>query len=117
MWSRSGSTGTARSVTVVAVPSSARSRVRGESRLRPRNTAQVSSVAQIAPDRMPSLASASSVPLKASEAISSATVNPIPATAPTPTTAPQPTGRRQPPLGHPATSHAAPAVPIGLPTM
>ena len=38
------------------------------------------------------MASASSVPLKASEAMSSETVNPIPATAPTPTTAPQPTG-------------------------
>ena len=45
MWSRSGSTGTARSVTVAAVPSSARSRVRGESRFSPPKTPQVSSVA------------------------------------------------------------------------
>ena len=104
-------------MTVAAVPSSARSRVRGESLLRPRNTTQVSSVAMIAPDRMPSLASASSVPVKASEAISSATVKPIPATAPTPRTAPQPTGGVSRLLVTLLTSHAVPAVPTGLPTM
>ena len=74
-------------------------------------------MAQIAPDRMPSLASASSVPVKASEAISSETVNPMPATAPTPMTAPQPTGGVSRPLVTLLTSHAVPAVPTGLPTM
>ena len=74
-------------------------------------------MAQIAPDRMPSLASARSVPVKASEAISSATVNPMPATVPTPSTAPQPTGGVSRRLVSLLTSHAVPAVPIGLPTM
>ena len=99
------------------VPYSARSRVRGESLPRPRNTAQVSSVAQIAPDSTPSLASARSLPVNARLAMSSDTVNPIPATVPTPSTAPQPTGGASLPLVSLVTSHAVPAVPTGLPTM
>ena len=71
----------ARSVTVSAVPSSARSLVLTGSLPSTRKNAQVSIAAQTAPDRMPSLASASSVPVSESEAISSATVNPIPATS------------------------------------
>ena len=43
---------------------------------------------------MPTFASASWVPWKASEAISSDTMKPIPAMAPAPVTAAQPTGGR-----------------------
>lgn len=78
---------------------------------------QVSTAAPSAPDRMPSLASARVTPVKASEAISRETVNPIPATAPTPVTAPQPTGGASRPLVRRLTSQAAPTVPTGLPTM
>ena len=98
------------------VPYSARSLVRGESLPMPRNTSQVSSVAQIAPESTPSFASARSLPVKASEAMSSDTVNPMPATVPTPSTAPQPTGGARRRLVSLLTSHAMPAVPIGLPT-
>ena len=73
-------------------------------------------MAQIAPDSTPSFASARSVPVKARQAISSDTVNPIPATVPTPSTAPQPTGGASRRLVTLLTSHAVPAVPIGLPT-
>jgi hypothetical protein len=116
MWSRSGSTGTARSVIVFDVPSSARSLRLGDSRLTPVKISQDSAVEPIAAVSMPSLASARSVPVKASEAITSDTANPIPAAAPAPATAPQPTvGVTRPRLTL-LTSHAAPAVPTGLPT-
>ena len=76
----------------VEVPSRARTFSRlGSSRVT-RNTVQVSADAQNAADRMPSFASASRVPWKASEAMSRATVKPIPAIAPAPATAAQPTG-------------------------
>jgi hypothetical protein len=116
MWSRSGSTGTARSVTVIEVPSSARSRIRGDSFSSPWNTTQVSRVERSTADRMPSLASFSTAPVNASDAISSETVNPMPATVPTPSTAPQPTGGDSRPRVTLLTSQAVPAVPTGLPT-
>ena len=99
----------------MALPSSARSRVRGESRSSPWKTTQVSPVARMTPDRMPSLASLSTVPVKASEAMSSETVNPMPPPSPPHDRAPADRGR-QPPRVSLLTSHAAPAVPTGLPT-
>ncbi len=98
------------------VPSRARifSRL-GSSRVT-RKTVQVSTDAQNAADRMPSFASASRVPWKASEAMSRATVKPIPAIAPAPATAAQPTGGWMRPRLSRVTSHAAPVVPTGLPT-
>jgi hypothetical protein len=77
---------------------------------------QVRPVAHSTAVKTPSLASARSTPLSASDAISSETVNPIPATAPAPATAPQPTGGRSRPWLSRVTSHAQPAVPTGLPT-
>ena len=55
MWSRSGSTGTARSVIVSAVPSSARSRSRFGSKAVARNTGQPSPDAHIAAAKIPPL--------------------------------------------------------------
>ena len=77
---------------------------------------QVRPVAHSAAVKTPSLASARSVPCRASDAISSETVNPIPATAPAPATAPQPTDGRSRPWLSRVTSQAQPAVPSGLPT-
>ena len=65
---------------------------------------------------MPSFASASWLPWKASEAISRDTMNPMPATAPAPVTAAQPTGGRIRPRLTRVSSQAAPTVPAGLPT-
>ena len=62
------------------------------------------------------MASASSVPWKASEAISSDTVKPIPAIVPVPSTAAQPTGGRMRPRLTVVTSQAIPVVPSGLPS-
>ena len=90
--------------------------VRGGSRFTSLKMIQVRPDAPTAADRMPSLASASSVPCSASDAISSDTVKPIPATAPAPTTAPQPTGGRTRPRVIRVTSHAQPLVPAGFPT-
>ena len=98
------------------LPSSRRSRDRGGSRFTTRKMIQVRAVAPTAADRMPSLASARSVPCSARDAISSDTVNPIPATAPAPPTAPHPTGGRSRPRLNRVTSHAQAAVPAGLPT-
>ena len=98
------------------VPSSAWSRRRQGSPCTTRNTSQVSNDAPSAADKMPSFASARVSPDNASEAISSETVNPIPATAPTPVTAPHPTGGVTRPRVSRASSHAMPHVPIGLPT-
>jgi len=106
----------ARSVTVSAVPSSARSLVLSGSLPSTRKNAQVRIAAQIAPERMPSLASASWLPLSEIEAISSATVNPIPATRPAPVTAPQPTGGDSLPFDSRLATQTVPPVPIGLPT-
>ena len=78
--------------------------------------AQLTAGATTSVVRMPSLASARCSPVKASEAISSETVNPMPATAPPPSTDTHPTGGRMravAELGHQA---AAPVIPIGLPT-
>ena len=62
MWSRCGSTGTARSMIDSAVPSSAASRTRFGSNVVRRKTTQVSAEAHNAADSTPTLASASSVP-------------------------------------------------------
>ena len=116
MWSRSGSTGTARSVTCSAVPRRARIFSRLGSRMVALNTSQVTADEHSAADRMPSLASASRVPWKASAAMSSDTVKPIPAMVPAPSTAAQPTGGWIRPRVSLLTSQAAPVVPTGLPT-
>jgi hypothetical protein len=81
-----------------------------------RNTVQVRADAQNAADRMPSFASASRGPRKASEAMSRATVKPIPAIAPAPRTPAQPMGGWSLPRLIRVTSHAAEVVPTGLPT-
>ena len=60
-------------------------------------------------------ASASRLPWKASEAISSDTVKPMPAMAPAPVTAAQPAGGRTRPRLIRASSQAAATVPAGLP--
>ena len=80
------------------------------------NTSQVTAEEHSAADRMPSLASASRVPWKASDAMSRDTVKPIPAMVPAPSTAAQPTGGRIRPRVTLLTSQAVPAVPTGLPT-
>ena len=78
MWSRSGSTGTARSTIGSAVPSSARARSgRGEQRGDPEHQPGEQRGARARRDRTPSLASASCAPWKARVAISSETVKPI----------------------------------------
>ncbi len=65
----------------------------------------------------PSVASSSLTPVKASDAISSDTVNPIPAIAPPPSTEAHPTGGlMRPPLSF-VTRNVPPLIPIGLPTM
>jgi hypothetical protein len=81
-----------------------------------RETNQVSTEETSAALRMPSLACSSCSPLKARVAISSDTVNPIPAMVPAPATAAQPTGGRSFPLLSTETSHEPPTIPIGLPT-
>jgi hypothetical protein len=101
---------------VSAVPSSARARSRLGSSAVSRKTAQPSADAHSAADRMPTFASASWVPRKASEAISSDTMKPMPATAPAPVTAAQPTGGRIRPRLTRVSSQAAPTVPAGFPT-
>ena len=65
---------------------------------------------------MPSLASASSVPVKARFAISSETANPMPARAPAPATETQPTGGRIRPRLALVTSQVTPVTPAGLPS-
>ncbi len=99
----------------MAVPSSARIRIRFGSRLVTLNTAQVSAAATIAAASTPALAWASCSPWKASEATSRDTVTPMPAIVPAPTTDAQPAGGRILPRLAVVTSQAAPAVPIGLP--
>src|ERR1700722_2596592 len=100
----------------VDVPSRAGIFSRLGSRRVARNTVQVIADEQNAADRMPSFASASRGPWKESEAISRATVKPIPAIVPAPTTPAQPTGGRIRPRLSLVTSQAAPVVPTGLPT-
>ena len=78
-------------------------------------TAQLTTGATISVVSTPSLASARCSPLNASEAISSETVNPMPATAPPPSTDAQPTGGRMRPRLSLVTRAAAPVIPIGLP--
>ena len=103
-------------MTVSAVPRSARRRSRFGSIAVSRKTSQVSADAPAAADRMPTLASASSVPRKASEAISRDTMKPMPAMVPTPVTAAQPIGGRIRPRLTFVSSHAAPTVPAGFPS-
>jgi hypothetical protein len=69
MWSRSGSTGSARSTIRFGVPSSARIRFRRGSRFVTRTTAHVSVAASSAALSVPTFASSSSVPWKARSAI------------------------------------------------
>ena len=67
--------------------------------------------------RMPSFASSSSAPSNASVAMSSETVNPIPAIVPPPATAAQPTGGRSRPPAQPRRrATCTPTMPTGLPT-
>ena len=70
----------------------------------------------MAADRTPSLASCSSGSWKARLAISSETVNPMPAIAPVPASAAQPTGIRSRPGASRLASQAVPTMPIGLPS-
>ena len=66
--------------------------------------------------RTPTFASARSAPRKASDAIRSETVSPIPAIVPAPATEAQPTGARsRSPLSRSA-SQVEPTIPTGLPT-
>jgi hypothetical protein len=99
-----------------AVPSRARARSGSGSSAVSRKTAQPSSDAHSAADSTPTLASASRLPWKASEAINSDTVKPMPAMAPAPVTAAQPTGGRIVPRLIRTSSQAAATVPAGLPT-
>ncbi len=99
-----------------AVPSSARNLARTGSLFTTRKMTQVRAAAATTADRMPSFASASTSPCRASDAISRDTVKPIPATVPVPATAPQPTDGRTRPWLTLLTSHAHPTVPSGLPT-
>ena len=98
-----------------AVPSSARVRRRGGSNTVARKTIQVRTDEHTAADRMPSFASSSCAPLKASAAMRRATVKPIPAMVPPPATAAQPTGGRNRPRLNRVTSHEKPRMPIGFP--
>ncbi len=100
---------------VCPVPSSALTLSRFGSKAVARNTSQDKTEAVTAADKMPTFASASCTPRKAREAISSETMNPIPAMAPAPVTAAQPTGGLIRPRLARARSQAAPTVPIGFP--
>ncbi len=91
-------------------------RVRRGSQAVARKTSQVSSEAPSAAVSTPSFASRSSSPSKASEAISSETVKPIPATAPPPAVATQPTGGLTRPRLSLLASQAMPVTPTGLPS-
>ena len=64
----------------------------------------------------PTLASASSGPVKASEAMSSETVNPMPAMVPAPMIEAQPAGGRRRPLLSQVTRNVVPEMPSGLPS-
>src|SRR5918996_2421567 len=81
MWSRSGSTGTARSVSGSAGVSPAFRRADFGVRSIARQIAHASSAAATAAARMPTLASSRSSPSKASSAMKRESVNPIPASA------------------------------------
>ena len=116
MWSRSGSTGTARSTITGELPTIARSRMPRGSRRVARSTTAETSGAPTRVVRMPSLASASCGPLKASVAISSETVKPMPAIAAPPSTDPQPTGGTIRPRVTRPTIAVAPEIPSGLPS-
>jgi hypothetical protein len=82
-----------------------------------RNTAQVDAEATSAAESTPSLASASCSPEKASVAISSETVNPIPAMVPLPATAAQPTDGRIRPRVSRSSTRDTPMTATGLPTV
>src|SRR4051812_45779998 len=115
MWSRSASTGSARSTMAADVPSSARARAFAGNASITRNTAQDSNAAVTAAARTPALACARCVLSKASDAIRSETVNPTPADAPAPVTEPHPTGGRNRPRVTAGTRHHVPAVAARLP--
>ena len=78
------------------------------------NSSQVSSAASEGHAEIPTFAFARSAPSKASAAISSETVNPMPAIVPPPATAAQPTGGRSRPRLSRASSHGAPTMPDRL---
>ena len=115
MWSRSASTGTARSTIGRAVPISARRRHCFGSRSVARKTVHVAAEATSAAERTPSFASSSRAPWNASVAIRIETVKPMPAIAPPPATAAHPTGGRSRPRLRLVTSHDVPTTPMGLP--
>ena len=81
-----------------------------------RKTNQARTEAQSAALSTPSFASRRSAPSKASVAISSDTVKPIPAMAPPPAVAAQPTGGRSRPRLSLVTSDETPITPTGLPS-
>ena len=81
------------------------------------STAQVSADAPNPAVSTPSLASWRSTPWKASVAISSETVKPMPAIVPPPRTEAQPTGGLIRPRVMRVTTNVTPATPIGLPSM
>ena len=116
MWSYSGSTSIARSVSGSLVPSSDSRRIRRGSNCVARKISHVPSEAASADARMPTFASSSVAPSKASVAISSARVKPMPATVPAPATAAQPTGGLKRPRVARARAHETPKIPSGLPT-
>src|SRR6478736_5611203 len=97
MWSRSGSTGSARSTIKSGVPSSIRIRRRRGIRFVTRTSNQVSVAASSAALRTPTFASSSSTPWKARSAMRMETVKPIPAIVPAAPTDAQPTGGRRRP--------------------
>ena len=81
-----------------------------------RNSSQVTIDAPRAALRMPSFASSSCSPSKASVATRSETVKPMPAIVPPPATATQPTGGCSRLRLSRVTSHEQPRIPTGLPT-
>ena len=81
-----------------------------------RRTSQLSSAELAAALSTPSFACSSCSPWKARVAISSETVNPMPAIAPPPATAAQPTGGRSRSRLSLVTSQDMPPIPIGLPS-
>ena len=97
MWSRSGSTSSREVEDVLggAERAAAPAPTSGSRRIT-RTTHHASAEARTAAASTPSLASSSSSPSKARVAISSATVNPMPATAPPPASVGQLTGRAPP---------------------
>jgi len=98
------------------VPKRARIRVLRGSRFVAVERSHVSPAAASAALRTPTFASASWVPWKASDAMRSETVKPIPAIVPPPATDAHPTGGRSRPLLMWVASQVEATIPTGLPT-